>query len=195
MRDLQECQAEVFRRSEQRIKARKHRRNCIVALCVPLVLCLAVAVTYRLARGENGSPDGFTGGASQENYESFSVSMDNVKVSGPDFTEIYTEPARVLQICEQLQTFSVRPPEDNQPAGSGSLLGEIEEYPEQIYENYGSVSSESAGYTLVVTKQGKTETEYYFQGNMLKDLTAEQTYSLTAEQAQQLRELLGISDP
>ena len=114
MRDLQECQAEVFRRSEQRIKARKHRRNCIVALCVPLVLCLAVAMTFRLARGENGSLDGFTGGASQENYESFSVSMDNVKVSGPDFSKIYTEPARVLQICEQLQAFSVRPPEDNQ---------------------------------------------------------------------------------
>ena len=46
MRDLETCKAEIFRRSENRIKerARQHRRA--LTLCVPLVLCLVIgAVT------------------------------------------------------------------------------------------------------------------------------------------------------
>ena len=42
MRDLQECQAEVFRRSEEKIKARKRTRNRILAVCVPLCLLLSL---------------------------------------------------------------------------------------------------------------------------------------------------------
>lgn len=43
MRDLKECQAEVFRRSEVRIKERTRRRKSILAACVPLVICLVIA--------------------------------------------------------------------------------------------------------------------------------------------------------
>ena len=42
MRELHECQAEVFRRSEKRIKERKQRRNHILMTCIPLVLCLSI---------------------------------------------------------------------------------------------------------------------------------------------------------
>jgi len=48
MRDLQECQAEVFRRSEKRIQERTCRRKRIVMTCVPLVLCLVIAGTMML---------------------------------------------------------------------------------------------------------------------------------------------------
>ena len=42
MREINECTAEVFRRSEKRIKERKRNRNRILAFCVPL--CLIVTV-------------------------------------------------------------------------------------------------------------------------------------------------------
>ncbi len=42
MRELNECTAEVFRRSEKRIKERKRNRNRILALCIPF--CLIVTV-------------------------------------------------------------------------------------------------------------------------------------------------------
>lgn len=42
MRELNECKAEVFRRSENRIKERKKNRNRILALCIPLCLILTV---------------------------------------------------------------------------------------------------------------------------------------------------------
>ena len=44
MRSLEQCKAEVFRRSEKIIKQRKVVRRCIVAACVPLVLVLSVAL-------------------------------------------------------------------------------------------------------------------------------------------------------
>ena len=40
MRDLEQAKAEVFRRSNARIKKRKTIRRSIIACCVPLVLCL-----------------------------------------------------------------------------------------------------------------------------------------------------------
>ena len=42
MRNLEECRAEVFRRSEARIRARKRRKIAILTACVPLVLCVAL---------------------------------------------------------------------------------------------------------------------------------------------------------
>lgn len=49
MRSLQECQAEVFRRSEKRIKERKKRRKHILMLCIPLVLCLTTIGSFLLS--------------------------------------------------------------------------------------------------------------------------------------------------
>lgn len=42
MRSYEERKAEVFRRSENRIKAHRRRRSCILALCIPL--CLGVTM-------------------------------------------------------------------------------------------------------------------------------------------------------
>jgi len=42
MRELNECKAEIFRRSEKRIAQGKKRRNRIIALCVPL--CILVSL-------------------------------------------------------------------------------------------------------------------------------------------------------
>ena len=42
MRELNECKAEVFRRSDNRIKERRRSRNRILALCVPLCLVLTI---------------------------------------------------------------------------------------------------------------------------------------------------------
>lgn len=38
MREINECTAEVFRRSEKRIKERRRNRNRVIALCIPLCL-------------------------------------------------------------------------------------------------------------------------------------------------------------
>lgn len=44
MRSFEERKAEVFRRSESRIKACRRRRSCILTLCIPL--CLGVSLWF-----------------------------------------------------------------------------------------------------------------------------------------------------
>ncbi len=42
MRTLEECRVEVFCRMEKGIAERKRKRNAIISVCVPLILCAAV---------------------------------------------------------------------------------------------------------------------------------------------------------
>ena len=42
MRSFEERKAEVFRRSENRIKERKRNRNRILAMCIPICLVITV---------------------------------------------------------------------------------------------------------------------------------------------------------
>lgn len=45
MRDFNECKAEVFRRSEEKIRIRKKRRTLALGLGIPLCLCAVITVT------------------------------------------------------------------------------------------------------------------------------------------------------
>lgn len=42
MREINECTAEVFRRSEKRIKERKRNRNRILMCCIPFLICFTI---------------------------------------------------------------------------------------------------------------------------------------------------------
>lgn len=46
MRNLEDCKAEVFRRSEERIKERKRKRTRVLACCIPLCLLLVASGIY-----------------------------------------------------------------------------------------------------------------------------------------------------
>ena len=46
MRNLEDCKAEVFRRSEERIKERKRKRNRVLACCIPLCILLVAGGLY-----------------------------------------------------------------------------------------------------------------------------------------------------
>jgi len=46
MRNLEDCKAEIFRRSEKRIKERKRARKRVLAYCIPLCLMLVVGGLY-----------------------------------------------------------------------------------------------------------------------------------------------------
>ena len=46
MRNFEDCKAEVFRRSEERIKERKRTRNRVMACCIPVCLLLVAGGLY-----------------------------------------------------------------------------------------------------------------------------------------------------
>jgi len=69
MRELNECKAEVFRRSDNRIKERRRNRNRILAMCIPLCLVLTIfsvmMLPGMLPAGMDKAPevDGLSGNA------------------------------------------------------------------------------------------------------------------------------------
>lgn len=57
MRSLDECKAEIFRRSEIKIKQRKKTRNRILAACIPLCLCIGIGTVGFAAGGFGAKSD------------------------------------------------------------------------------------------------------------------------------------------
>ena len=182
MRDLHECQAEVFRRSEKRIKTRRQRRKHIAIACVPLVLCVILATPLLWPEEKAigpGASESVTGSLQENANESFTCSIAQITVAGGGFSRTFTGDSQVLPIWDGLtQT----------PQGSGGMISSPAHQ-----ENTGR-GSETAGleYTITLVMRYGEKIEYLLSGNTLKDLTADQTHILSEKQANTLYDLLGI---
>lgn len=90
MRNLEDCKTEVFRRSEERIKERKRKRNRVLAWCIPLYLLLVAGGIYirpllepvdevaRTNAGPTPVPDRVLGGM---NFELYGQAVEYVSVT------------------------------------------------------------------------------------------------------------------
>lgn len=94
MRNLEDCKAEVFRRSEKRIKERKRKRNRVLVCCIPLCLLFVAGGLYirplfepmdeiMKYDGTNRIPDRVLGGS---NYELYSGATEYLSVMITDRT-------------------------------------------------------------------------------------------------------------
>ena len=194
MRELHECQAEVFRRSEKRIKERKQRRRRILMTCIPLVLCLTIFGTFLFPQLNNnmqapeGMPESETQAAmGQDENQSMTCSIVEIKVSGNGVSIRYTDVADLLLISDQLNTYGTREPET-----SGTTNEDGSDRSENADDVVGGVAdSANAAYTITLVTHEGEKTEYQLIGNTLLNQTTNQAYTLTYEQAKELREILG----
>ena len=117
MRELHECQAEVFRRSEKRIKARKQRRKHILLACIPLVICITLFSAFFLRDTNRAAPEAPVATRPAMNVPcgdwdgSSPGSVLRVEVSGLDFSKTYTDTADIMLISDRLYTYSQSEPE------------------------------------------------------------------------------------
>ena len=196
MRELHECQAEVFRRSEKRIKERKQRRNHILMACIPLVLCLTAfggflfpqLFNHKQAPESMPDPFGTQAAMGQDEYQSLTCAIAEIKVSGNGVSIHYTDVADILLISDQLNTYGTRAPETN-----ATVNEDGSDRKENADDVIGSVmESVNAAYTITLITHEGVKTEYCLFGNTLRNQTTNQAYTLTYEQAKELRDMLGI---
>ena len=195
MRELHECQAEVFRRSEKRIKERKQRRNHMLMACIPLVLCLTIFGAFLfpqlddLKQAPEGMPESETQAAmGQDENQSMTCSIVEIKVSGNGVSIRYTDVADLLLISDQLNTYGTREPET-----SGTTNEDGSDRSENADDVVGGVAdSANAAYTITLVTHECEKTEYQLIGNTLLNQTTNQAYTLTYEQVKELREILGV---
>ena len=197
MRELHECQAEVFRRSEKRIKERKQRRNHILKACIPLVLCITILGAFLRP---NVTPDGaiepgetqaVMDGMGNDGFTSLTCPITKITVSGNDFSISHTEVADLLLISDQLYSYGTRAPSSN---GNTDGVVDEDDVPKDNGEDVsGSImDSVNAAYTITMVNHEGEQTEYKLVGKTLTNLTTNQTYELTQTQVKELHNLLGI---
>ena len=177
----------MFLRSEKRIKERKQRRNHILMVCVPLVLCV-VLVGVRFDRGATSpslqDPGSAAPGTSELNdivQESHTHTIATVTVSGQGFSASYTEVADIQQICDHLAAYRLTP-----PSSSPNIVNTQPE---------GPAEDADVTYTITLVAHSGDRIEFQLTGNTLKNVTADEAYILSQAQIKQLHVLLGIPTP
>lgn len=78
MRELDECKAEILRRSENRIKERRRKRIRVLALCIPLCMALTVLTVVLLPANSPAWYGNTLGGviSTDEDHELVDCSLD-----------------------------------------------------------------------------------------------------------------------
>lgn len=161
MRSLEECRAEVFRRSEDRIRRRRQRRNRILAVCVPLVLCVTVLAAEMLqASGKREPPVN----------EASGDAVRRIEVSGGSEQRSITDGHTLGELTEMLEGLTMGDADGSDYASLPPVTGDV--------------------YTITtVTYAGKAAV-YRLAGDRLTDETAGKTVCLSDKQAQELLALL-----
>lgn len=199
MRSLEQRIAEINRRSEEIIRKRKMRRKRLVLACIPVVLGISLAWGFQLPERvtedivEPGAPENFAGGVQEIVDENAQCDYVGIEIAGQDFTAVSEDPNLIIAFVESIQTYSLEQ-HSNSTVCDGATSEETrgtgdENKGAQIY--YSSTKE----YTVCLVAANGESICYHLAGNILREENTDTTYVLTAKQAEELRKLLGISDP
>ena len=167
MRELNECKAEVFRRSENRIQERKKIRNRVLAWCIPLCLIGTIwSVTILPAmpsqeRKNEAAPE--QDAVNEKSDASIFCSYVKVEVQNasafPTFYREETDTVKVSQIYAAIFPNVCNTPEELSPTQDGGET-DVEEAP--VYDIL-------PRYIITFSTEEGTQTVYYLQGNVLTE--------------------------
>ena len=189
MRELHECQAEVFRRSEKRIKERKQRRNHILMVCIPLILCVTIFGGLFLPNLDDfkGAPESsdellYSGTGTEAVGGLFTGS---VEVSGNGVSSYYTSVENVQGIMRLINGV-VAVPETNDGDDLRDYISD-ESTSTDSNENY-----QENCYKILVNRSDGSSTEYLLVGSLLINQTTQQEYPVGEATMKDLKNALGI---
>lgn len=182
--------AEIFRRSEERIKKKKRNRKSVLTLCVPLALCLTLGGLY-LRQSMPGQDD------------TIQAVLDDALNTEAAFEEIFSPPS-TLSAAISGEGISISLTDPAQLNTLTQLLSQIEatavrsEFSESIYvseEDIQQSAQKQTGCQLVLTRSDGTQTLWHLTETALENLTNGTRHPLTASQYQALCEALSIPPP
>lgn len=196
MRDLHECRAEVFRRSNIRIAKRRKYRKRILACCVPLFVCIAVLcvavlpVTRQVSK--DSAPDrhemlpGDSNAMGNGSYIQVEISAGDCS----DQSQIITDIAQVTQILNTIQ--ALYSSKENVPETGDDLTMETVPFQDYCDNVLGATSGNVS--TITFTTEYADETVYTLAGNVLTSEATGQERILNDEQLAELHLVLGLTE-
>lgn len=196
MRNLDECKAEIFRRSNEKIKERKRIRNRVLTWCIPAVLCIAVwSVTIlptMITPRKDTAPE-TTDVLTEDKHTMDNAVYPYVEVEIRDISEGAAYYRRITDSMEATQVFN----RIQNFYGADNVAPEVNENVVQDNvpdEQDMQASSKQNGYTVIFsTAEGESIT-YILVGNELRNTATGQRLILTDAQALELKEALGLPE-
>ena len=190
MREINECTAEVFRRSEKRIKERKRNRNRILAFCIPLCLILTVfsfSILPEMMPKDNAEneaigsiaddADGMAQGSKSHDF--ISVSVKNAEYDG----EI-TDAVAVNKVFYQIYNIL-------------EINGGYKDATEGTNDTAGDAAAKensSDAIVITMTESDGATRRYILDGNVLYDESFDKEITLTTGQLNGLLVALELAD-
>lgn len=205
MREIQEYTAEVFRRSEKRIKERRRVRNRVLSLCIPLCLTVALCSVMLLPTLQPIGPDGAqepptADQPSQETAPENAVGGTGSFVSviikgssvGSDGTQAITDPDQVTSIHRVVLNLYKETP-------TGTPDDSLDEDPMippgDTFEDYqNGASAGSPEYTIIFTSSDGANATYILKGYELYDVNNAVGIHLSDMQLQELKTVCGLTE-
>lgn len=218
MRDLEECKAEIFRRSNERIKVRKRIRRraavCCASLCFLIVAGAGLQKLRPVDQVFNTKKDGAVGSAARE-YASVRSTTDGNSYKLHYRTSDKEEAKGSYDVIAELFGGEFTGKDDaEEDTAKDYKLGECEETEEQDRVTAGTDEKETATgdvkyqmtgngmygseeqtiiYEFVFRLDDGKVSEFRLSGNELTDKTSDRKIILTEEQLQTLKTRFGLS--
>lgn len=196
MRDLNEYKAEIFRRSEERIKQRKKKRRVILSLCASLCLVFVIGCTalpYVIGPTADGIPeirDDADGASVIEDEVQSYICVDVSGGEGKQKQLRISEPERITALSESIRS----------AYADRYLYYDITERAESVPDCEWSEEQKNEGYavsetyTIVFTAPDGYKKTLVLEGNTLTDSETDMSVELKEERLAELKELLGLTD-
>ncbi|MGN0453397.1 MAG: hypothetical protein ACI4GZ_06340 [Ruminococcus sp.] len=199
MREINECTAEVFRRSEKRIKERRKNRNLVFALCIPLILIVAVWSVMILpamlpaSKSDNNAGEDMDIAESVDGNDAVYVRVEVMSTGTAVQSSVVKDDAdEVAQIYHTVQSSFVHSGGYNMESANESPEDEALTGENKYYSQSGTTNM-SSGYTIIFTTDNGAQTIYYLTGDKLINESTKQETILTADQRSDLLNMLGLA--
>lgn len=196
MRELNECTAEVFRRSEKRIRERRRKRARVLAVCVPVCLVVAVwsAAVFppMILAEENSNHVGFPGMADKAEG-SLVRPYTAVEIQGGLFPEEHdgkvTDAAAAAEMFRAVD--SLFADADNSGWDFSGNVPSDENTADRVQTESTDIWR---GYTITFMAEDGSQAVYRLRENTLVKVSTGETVFLSDAQAAGLLAVLGLSE-
>lgn len=199
MREINECTAEVFRRSEKRIKERKRNRNRLLAFCIPLCLIVTVWSIMILpammpaSKSDNNAGEGMDIMGSVDGTAAAYVRVEVMSTGTATQSAILKDDAdEVAQIYYTVQSSFVNSGGGNKESAKEEAEDDALTDENKDYSQSGTTNL-SSGFRIIFITENGAQTIYSLSGDKLINETTKQETILAEDQRSNLLNMLGLT--
>ena len=199
MREINECTAEVFRRSEKRIKERKRNRKRILAFCIPLCLIVTVWSIMILPammpanKSDNNAGEGMDIMGSVDGTDTAFVRVEIMSIGTATQSSVLKDDAdEVAQIYYTVQSSFVSSGEGNKESANDKAEDDALTEENKDYSQSGTTNL-SSGFRIIFSTENGAQTIYSLSRDKLINETTKQETILAEDQRSNLLNMLGLT--